>query len=130
MLIFSILLLLMVGAVFVYSPASILSGMVGDGSNSGFMIWVAIILGYYVIATLLPVDKIIGRIYPVFAVALIFMAVGMMGGLLSRWPSIPEFWQGLETELPRPVHTSLSSHTCSFQSPVVLSVASMLPRAL
>lgn len=95
MLIFSILLLLMVGAVFVYSPASILSGMVGDGSNSGFMIWVAIILGYYVIATLLPVDKIIGRIYPVFAVALIFMAVGMMGGLLSRWPSIPEFWQGL-----------------------------------
>ena len=100
MLIFSVLLLLMVGAVFVYSPAVILGGMVGDGGQWSMMLWVIVIFAYYVIATLLPIDKIIGRIYPVFAVALLFMAVALMVCLLVKWPSIPEFWDGLQNRGP------------------------------
>lgn len=95
MLAFTVLLLLLVGAVFVYSPAEILKSLAGDGSDTSFMIWVAIIFAYYIIATMLPIDKIIGKIYPVFAVALLFMAAGLMVGLFVKWPAIPELWDGL-----------------------------------
>ena len=91
MLVFSILLLVMVGAVFVYSPSIILSGMTGWS----MMIWIGVIFVYYIIATLLPIDKIIGRIYPFFAAALLFMAVALLVCLIVKWPSIPEFWEGL-----------------------------------
>lgn len=95
MLCFTALLLLLVGAVFVYSPAEILKNLAGDGSNTWFMIWVGIIFAYYIIATMLPIDKIIGKIYPLFAVALLFMAAGLMVGLFVKWPAIPELWDGL-----------------------------------
>ena len=62
MLVFAVLLLVMVGVVFVYSPAIILSGIWGDR-----LMWIGIIFVYYIIATLMPVDKIIGKIYPLFA---------------------------------------------------------------
>ena len=96
MLVFSVLLLLMVGAVFVYSPAVILGGMTGDGGRTSMMIWVVVIFLYYIVATLLPIDKIIGRIYPVFALALLFMAAALLVCLVVKWPSIPEFWDGLQ----------------------------------
>ena len=95
MLVFSVLLLTMVGAVFVYSPALILGDIAGDGGRSSIMIWVGVIFLYYVVATLLPIDKIIGRIYPAFAVALLFMAAGLLVCLLVKWPSMPEIWDGL-----------------------------------
>ena len=95
MLIFTVLLLLMVGAVFVYSPAVILGGMAGDGSRSSIMIWVVAVFAYYIIATLLPIDKIIGKVYPIFAVALLFMALGLLVCLFIKWPTMPEFWDGL-----------------------------------
>ena len=91
-LVFSILLMVLVGAVFVYSPAIILGDMTGGNS---MMIWVAVVFVYYLIATLLPIDKIIGRFYPVFAFALIFMAVALAICLFVKWPAIPEFWNGL-----------------------------------
>lgn len=94
-IVFTTILLLMVGAVFVYSPALILGSLTGDGSSGVTLVWVFIILAYYIIATLLPVDKVIGRIYPLFAIALLFMAVAMLACLMVKWPSIPEFWQGL-----------------------------------
>lgn len=100
MLVFSVILMMFVGAVFVYSPAVIL-GPMADLSFSGdnftsVMIWVGIILAYYVVATLLPVDKIIGKIYPIFAVALLFMAVALFVCLLrSDTSRIPELWDGL-----------------------------------
>ena len=100
MLVFSVLLLLMVGAVFVYSPAVILGDMAGDGSQRSMMLWVGVIFIYYIIATLLPIDNIIGRIYPVFAAALLFMAVALLVCLLVKWPSIPEFWEGLQNRGP------------------------------
>ena len=96
MLCFSILLLVLVGAVFVYSPAVILKDLAGDGTGTSFMIWAGVIFVYYIIATMLPIDKIIGRIYPLFAVALIFMAIALMAGLIIKSPDLPELWDGLQ----------------------------------
>ena len=90
MLVFSVVLLVMVGAVFVYSPAEILNDMAGSTT-----MWIIIIFAYYFIATMLPVDKVIGRVYPLFAFSLLFMAAALMVVLLARWPDIPELWDGL-----------------------------------
>ena len=90
MLVFSVVLLTMVGAVFVYSPAEILDGMAGTTT-----MWIIIIFAYYFIATMLPVDKVIGRIYPLFAFSLLFMAGALMVVLFLKWPSVPELWDGL-----------------------------------
>lgn len=97
MLGFSLILLLLVGTVFVFSPALILGDMapLSQNSDTSILIWVLIVFFYYIIATLLPVDKIIGRIYPIFAFALLFMAIGLCTCLFIKWPSIPEFWNGL-----------------------------------
>ena len=99
-LIFSVLLLLLVGTVFVYSPALILGDIAGNGSTTAIMIWVGVIFTYYIVATLLPIDKLIGKIYPLFAFALLFMALALMVGLFIKWPSIPEFWDGLYNRGP------------------------------
>ncbi|MBO4671248.1 MAG: carbon starvation protein A [Bacteroidales bacterium] len=98
--VFTTFLLLMVGTVFVYSPALILGDLAGDGTSKWILIWAIIILVYYIIATLLPIDKLIGRIYPIFAIALLFMAVAMMVSLFTKWPSLPEFWDGLQNRAP------------------------------
>ncbi|MBR1838776.1 MAG: carbon starvation protein A [Bacteroidaceae bacterium] len=95
MLIFSVLLLVMVGAVFVYSPALILGKLTTSWTGNAVqasMFWVVVIFVYYVIATLMPIDKIIGKIYPLFAFALLFMAVALMIVLFVKWPSLPEVW--------------------------------------
>ena len=96
MLVFSILLLVMVGAVFVYSPAIIMGGIVGNVE-----IWIAVIFVYYVIATMMPIDRIIGKIYPLFAFALLFMAAAMFVGLLIKMPDIPEIWEGIGNRNPK-----------------------------
>ncbi len=90
MLVFSVILLAMVGVVFVYSPALILGGMWGTK-----MMWVFIIFGYYVIATMLPIDKIIGKIYPLFAFSLLFMAAALFVGLIIKHPALPEIWSNM-----------------------------------
>ena len=100
MLVFSVVLLLLVGTVFVYSPALILGDMAGNGSRAAIMLWVGIIFIYYIVATLLPIDKIIGKIYPVFAIALLFMAAALMVCLFIKWPSLPEIWDGLQNRGP------------------------------
>ena len=87
MLVFTVLLLIMVGTVFVYSPAEILHSIGGET-----MMWVAIIFVYYIIATMLPIDKIIGKVYPLFAFSLLFMAGALMVWLFLHWPTIPELW--------------------------------------
>lgn len=93
MLVVCVILLILVGTVFVDSPALIMDSLV-EGNGGTLMIWVAVIFIYYVIATLLPIDKIIGRIYPFFAFAMLFMAVALMVCLIMRWPSIPELFHG------------------------------------
>lgn len=99
MLVFSVFLLLMVGAVFVYSPAIILGGLCDD-SLTWVYLWCVIIFIYYFLATLLPIDKIIGRIYPLFAVAMLFMAVALFVVLVIKWPSLPELTDGLANMSP------------------------------
>lgn len=92
MLVFSVFLLLMVGVVFVYSPALLLNNFCLSTQA-----WVLIIFCYYVLATLLPIDKIIGKVYPLFAVSLLFMAVALMVVLLVKMPDLPEWWSSLDT---------------------------------
>ena len=87
MLVFTIMLLIMVGTVFVYSPAEILHSIGGET-----MMWIIIIFCYYIIATMLPIDKIIGKVYPLFAFSLLFMAGALMVWLFLHWPTVPELW--------------------------------------
>ena len=93
MLIFTVFLMLMVGAVFVYSPALILGNMTQDYIGNSVYVWCGIIFLYYLIATLMPIDKIIGKIYPIFAFAIIFMAVALGANLFIKWPSLPELYE-------------------------------------
>ena len=95
MLVVSLVLLMLVGTVFVYSPALIFGEITGDGSQKAILIWVGIIFAYYIFATLLPIDKVIGKFYPIFAACLLFMALALMVCLFVHWPDIPEIWQGL-----------------------------------
>ena len=99
MLVFSVFLLMMVGAVFVFSPAKILGGIwepaaVVEGMGQ-YTFWIIVIFIYYIIATMLPIDKIIGKIYPLFAFSLLFMAAALMVMLFVKMPNIPEIWEGL-----------------------------------
>ena len=101
MRIFSVGLMVLVGAVFLSQPASLIANRIDAPALSGIafgdfswllLIILGIILVYYIIATLLPVDKIIGKIYPVFGCALLFMALGILAVLLfSGKYTIPEF---------------------------------------
>ena len=85
--VFSVLLLVLVGVVFVAGPAKLLANLT---PACGFTVWATLIFAYYVVATFLPVDKVIGRVYPLFAFALLFMAVGIGAMLLWHWPALPE----------------------------------------
>lgn len=88
MRVFSVILLILVGAVFTTSPAALLARLTPDWANTLF--WVAVILIYYFLATLLPIDKLIGKLYPIFGGVLILMAVGIMIGLAAGGYRIPE----------------------------------------
>lgn len=95
--IFSVLLLILVGAVFVINPAQLLAQI----SSLNTEVWVAVIFAYYFLATLLPIDKLIGNLYPVFGVALLFMALGILVMLfVGHSGSIPEFTSGLYDRQP------------------------------
>ena len=86
MRVFSVVLLVLVGVVFVNGPAGILASM----TNINTLIWVAVIVAYYMLATVLPVDKLIGKIYPIFGASLIIMGIGIGGGLILKGYNIPE----------------------------------------
>jgi len=101
LMVFTLALLILVTAVFVYSPALILDGMTGGtGTLRTLMPWVAAIFGYYLVASMIPIDKLIGKIYPIFAFALIFMALALMICLFAKWPVLPEIWNGLQNRGP------------------------------
>lgn len=76
MRLFTIVLMIIVGVVFIKGPASILFGMSSGWSTELF--WIIVVFVYYLLATLLPIDKLIGRIYPVFGFALLFMALAIV----------------------------------------------------
>lgn len=80
MRLFSVVLLVLCGTVFVTSPAVLLDKLTPDSMNGTF--WAIVILVYYLLATLLPIDKLIGKLYPIFGVLLIVMAITVLGGIL------------------------------------------------
>ncbi|WP_106418284.1 carbon starvation CstA family protein [Salinicola tamaricis] len=83
---FAILLLLLVGTVFVTSPAALLANM----TPLSITLITMVIFAYYLLATLLPIDKIIGRIYPYFGALLLFSALGIGLGMVFTGAPIPE----------------------------------------
>ena len=102
---FMVLLMILVGVVFVNTPAILLTTHFTP--NWSVYVWVVIILGYYLIATLLPIDKLIGRIYPVFGFLLMGMAVAIVVAFVLYKPAIPEVWEGLQNTHPDAAHNPI-----------------------
>ena len=97
MRVFSVVLLIMVGTVFAVGPAGLIVTLCKNSGMSGLLtttlFWLIIILVYYFIATFISIDAIIGKIYPVFGICLIIMAVGVIFGIFTNPAyTIPELW--------------------------------------
>ena len=97
MRVFSVVLLVMVGTVFAVGPAGLIVTLFKQGGHTGIvattLFWLIIVLLYYFIATFLSIDKIIGKIYPLFGICLIVMAVGVAIGIfVNPAYTIPEIW--------------------------------------
>jgi len=88
MRIFTVALMILVGAVFIIGPAGLLENLTGDFFDLRF--WAIVIFIYYLIATLLPINQIIGKIYPLFGIALLFMAFSIMISMVYNGLPIPE----------------------------------------
>ena len=88
MRIFSLVLLILLGAVFTTSPALLLAKLTPGWMDTTF--WVVVILVYYFLATLLPIDKLIGKLYPVFGGVLLVMAAGIIAGVVAGGYHVPE----------------------------------------
>ncbi|MCT4648393.1 MAG: hypothetical protein N4A74_25630 [Carboxylicivirga sp.] len=86
MRLFAVVLLILVGAVFMKGPATILNGITGVNVNTLLLI----IFAYYLLATMVPVDKLIGKVYPVFGVSLLVMAFGILAVLLFGNYTLPD----------------------------------------
>ena len=100
MRVFSVVLLIMVGTVFAVGPAGLIVTLCKNSGVSGVLsttlFWLILILVYYFIATFISIDKIIGKVYPLFGMCLIIMAVGVIIGIFTN-PNytIPEIWTHL-----------------------------------
>ena len=98
MRIFSLVLLVLVGAVFVTTPASLLESMTpANGFWFSQWFWIIVIFLYYILATLLPIDKLIGKVYPIFGLALLIMAAGLCWGIFTQKGYVPEITDGFLT---------------------------------
>lgn len=101
---FTLFLLILTGAVFVNTPALLLTGIIPDWNA---IIWIVLIFAYYFIATLVPIDKLIGKIYPIFGLLLLAMALALVLAFVHYRPCIPEVWDGLQNKHPNAEHTPL-----------------------
>lgn len=95
---FALMLMVLVGAVFVYNPADLLARLTPDILNVTF--WVVLIFVYYIAATLLPIDKLIGKLYPLFGFSLLFMAIGICIMLFFNGSEVPEIWEQFYNHKP------------------------------
>ncbi len=102
MRIFAMILMILVGAVFCTTPAGLLESMTGTEDSFLFskLFWMFVIIAYYILATLLPIDKIIGRIYPLFGITLLVMAIGMIAGIFIYDGCIPEVTEAFTNHHP------------------------------
>ena len=98
MRVFTMFMMILVVVVFVSTPATLLNANFTPSWSP--YIWLAIIMVYYLIATLLPIDKLIGRIYPVFGFLLIGMAIAIVAAFIVYKPEIPELISGLQNRHP------------------------------
>ena len=105
MRVFALLLMILVGAVFVYNPADLLAMLTPDHLDRLF--WIVVIFAYYMLATLLPIDKLIGKLYPLFGIALLFMAVGILVALYFHGNAMPEIWDQFYNHKPDPAATPI-----------------------
>ena len=114
--ILSLALMVLVGTVFAQTPATLLGNMTSDwsvwGSWGAVSCWTAIVFAYYILATLLPIDKLIGRIYPLFGLALLVMAVGVLFGIFTNEGSIPEITEAFSSHHPNPKAMSIFPGIC------------------
>lgn len=105
MRVFSVILLIMVGTVFAVGPSGLLVLLCKNSGASGIltskMFWLILILAYYFVATFVSIDKIIGKIYPVFGICLIIMAVGVGVGIFTHGYQIPELWTNFYNMHPK-----------------------------
>ena len=105
MRVFSVVLLVMVGTVFAVGPAGLIQLLFTNGNSTGILtsklFWLILILIYYFIATFLSIDKIIGKIYPLFGICLIVMAVGVAIGIFTKGYTIPEIWNNFTNMHPQ-----------------------------
>ena len=102
---FTVILMILVGVVFVAGPSNLLAMLTPETFDARF--WIFVIFAYYILATLFPIDKIIGRVYPLFAIALIFMAIGILIMLFVTCPDIPELTDGLGNKSASPENNPL-----------------------
>ena len=105
MRVFSVVLLIMVGTVFAVGPAGLIVTLCKNSGMSGVLtttlFWLIIILVYYFIATFISIDAIIGKIYPLFGICLIIMAVGVIFGIFTNPAyTIPEIWANFSNMHP------------------------------
>lgn len=113
MRVLALVLLVLVGAVFARTPADLIAVLTPtDGFVGGPLFWLAIIIIYYICATLLPVDKLIGRLYPLFGAALLIMALGILYGIFVYSGSVPELTFNSLLSSPNP--NGLSVFPCVF----------------
>ncbi|MEG1799556.1 MAG: carbon starvation CstA family protein [Synergistaceae bacterium] len=98
MRVFSVVLLVLVGTTFSTGPAGLLALLTPEVLDARF--WLTVILVYYFLATLLPIDKIIGKLYPIFGIALIVMCLGVGGGLIVEGYDMPEMWNSFSNLHP------------------------------
>ncbi len=97
----SLVLMVLVGTVFATTPAGLLANMTASWGNFGTMsFWIAVIFVYYFFATMFPIDKLIGKIYPVFGIALLLMAVGLLYGIFVNTGNVPEITEAFADHHP------------------------------
>lgn len=105
MRVFTIVLMILVGAVFVNTPAVLLNQ--NFTPDWPLFAWPTIIFIYYLLATLLPIDKLIGKVYPIFGLLLLGMAVAIVVAFVVKSPHIPEVWEGLQNQHPNAAHNPI-----------------------
>lgn len=130
MRVFSVVLLVLIGTVFLSGPAGLLAGLNLFGLDN-FNVWLAIIFAYYFLATILPVDKIIGKLYPLFGISFIVMAVGIGFNLVKGGYTLPTFTlQGMHPK-GLPVWAMLfTTITCGAISGFHVTQSPMMARTL
>ena len=106
MRVFSVVLLVMVGTVFAVGPAGLIVKLCSEAGATGIMLnasfWLVIVLAYYFLATFISIDKIIGKVYPLFGICLIIMAVGVGAGIVMKPEfQIPEIWENFTNMHPK-----------------------------